>query len=109
MRWDVHSDISQAQEFIARFVADYEKPDFYQWAIALKRDNRAIGAVGFHIESEYDSVADVSYTLSKALWNQGIISEALKAVLHYALAQLNHQYNQEVSLFVLYFEPLCTS
>ena len=85
MRWDAHSDISQTQEFIARFVADYEKPDFYRWVITLKKDNRAIGAIGFHIESEYDSVADISYTLSKALWNQGIISEALKAVLQYAL------------------------
>lgn len=88
MRWDAHSDIPQTQEFISRFVADYEKPDFYRWVIALKKDNRAIGAVGFHIESEYDSVADISYTLSKAFWNQGIISEALKAVLRYALVEV---------------------
>lgn len=88
MRWDAHSDISQTQKFITCFVADYEKSDFYRWAIALKKDNRAIGAVGFHIESEYDSVADVSYTLSKAFWNQGIISEALKAVLQYALVDI---------------------
>lgn len=88
MRWDAHADISQTQEFITRFVADYEKMDFYRWVITLKKDKRAIGAVGFHIESEYDSVADVSYTLSKALWNQGILSEALKAVLHYALVDV---------------------
>lgn len=85
MRWDTHTDVSQTQEFITRFVAEYEKPDFYRWTIALKKDDRAIGAIGFHIESEFDSVADVSYTLSKAFWNQGIISEALEAVLHYAI------------------------
>lgn len=84
MRWDAHTDISQTQEFIARFVADYEKSDFYRWAITLKKDNKVIGAIGFHIESEYDSVADVSYTLSRAFWNQGIVSESLKAVLNYA-------------------------
>ena len=88
MRWDAHSDISQTREFISRFVADYEKPDFYRWAIALKQDNRAIGSVGIHIESDYDSIADVSYTLSKAFWNQGIISEALIAVLQYAFVDV---------------------
>jgi ribosomal-protein-alanine N-acetyltransferase len=88
MRWDAHSDISQTQNFIARVVDDYEKPDFYRWAISLKNDNKAIGAIGLHIESEYDSVADVSYTLSKAFWNQGIVSEALKAVVQYAFVEV---------------------
>ncbi|MDO8685319.1 MAG: GNAT family N-acetyltransferase [Clostridiales bacterium] len=88
MRWGAHIDVSQTQESISRFVADYEKWDFYRWAITLKKDNRAIGAIGFHIESEYDSVADVAYTLSKAFWYRGIISEALKAVLHYALVDV---------------------
>lgn len=84
MRWDAHTDISQTREFICELEADYEKPHFYRWAITLKKDNRAIGAIGFRIENEYDAVADVSYALSKTFWNQGIISEALQAVLGYA-------------------------
>jgi ribosomal-protein-alanine N-acetyltransferase len=88
MRWEAHSDISQTRDFIARVVADYEKLDFYRWTIALKKDNKAIGAIGLHIESEYDSVADVSYTLSKAFRNQGIVSEALKAVVQYAFVEV---------------------
>lgn len=46
-----------------------------------EKDNRVIGAIGFHIESEYDSVSDVSYTLSRTFWNHGIVSEALKQFL----------------------------
>lgn len=85
MRWDAHTNISETEKFITRFAADYEKPDFYRWAITLKENNIAIGAIGFHVESEYDSVADVSYTLCKKFWNNRIISEALKSVLRYAL------------------------
>jgi len=85
MRRDAHTDISQTEEFIARRVANYEKLNFYRWVIALKADGRAIGSIGFHIPDDYDAVADPSYALSKERWGKGIVSEALSAVLRYAL------------------------
>ena len=89
MQWDAHTNIKQTQEWIAKYyVGNYEKNDYYRWAIALKEDNRVIGSVGFNIEREYDSVADVSYALCKRLWNKGIMSEALTAVIAYALKEV---------------------
>jgi len=85
MRWDAHMDISQTEEFIAHWVANYEELNFYRWVITLKAADRAIGSIGFHIPDDYDAVADVSYALSKAHWGKGIVSEALAAVLRYAL------------------------
>lgn len=84
MRWEAHTDVSQTREFLNRVVSDYEKPDFYRWAVVLKSDKKAIGAVGLQVVSEYDSVADVSYVLGGAYRNRGIASEALRAVLGYA-------------------------
>ncbi|MDD4125057.1 MAG: GNAT family N-acetyltransferase [Eubacteriales bacterium] len=85
MQWDAHTDIKQTHEWVTRYyVENYEKNNFYRWAITLKDDNRVIGAVGFTVEREYDSVADVSYALCKRLWNKGIMSEALTAVVAYA-------------------------
>lgn len=37
MCWDAHIDVSRTQDLISRFVFDYEKPDFYRWAITLKK------------------------------------------------------------------------
>ena len=54
----------------------------------MKEDNRVIGSVGFNIEREYDSVADVSYALCKRLWNKGIMSETLTAVIAYAFNEV---------------------
>ncbi|MDR3314384.1 MAG: GNAT family N-acetyltransferase [Oscillospiraceae bacterium] len=84
MRWDAHGSVVQTEAFMEHFVATYEKPNFYRWAIALKTDNRAIGAIGFHVEDDNDAVADAAYSLGKAFWNRGIASEALQAVLRFA-------------------------
>lgn len=88
MRWDAHTHMQQTNEFLKAFIADYEKPDFYRWAISLKTDNKAIGSIGFHIESEYDMLADISYSLGKAFWGKGIITEALQSVLRYGFIEV---------------------
>ena len=86
MQWDAHTDIEQTNQYYKDILIEkYEKNDFYQWAIVLKEDNQVIGAVGFDIKNEYDSVADISYALCKRFWNNGIMSEALTAVVYYAL------------------------
>ena len=85
MQWDAHTDILQTEEWIKRFITDYENTNFYRWVITLKSDDKVIGAIGFNVPKDYDCVADVAYSLSKRFWNQGIVSEALKAVLRYAL------------------------
>lgn len=85
MRWDAHANIKQTEEFLLRFISDYEKPDFYRWAITFQNSGEVIEAIGFHMEDEYDRVADVSYSLGKAFWGQGIIAEALREVLKFGL------------------------
>ena len=89
MQWDAHADVEQTKEYVVRFyIEGYEKLDFYRWAITRKEDNGVIGSVGFHILSDFDSVADVSYALSKTFWNKGIMSEALTAVVAYAFHEV---------------------
>jgi [ribosomal protein S5]-alanine N-acetyltransferase len=83
MRWDAHTDIQQTEEFLQKVVTDYEKPDFYRWAITMRTSSEVIGAIGLHIEDEFDMVADVSYALGKAFWGKGIVTEALKEVLRF--------------------------
>ncbi len=88
MRWNPHTDISLTRDVISHIVSDYEKPEYYRWAITLKGEDKAIGAIGLHVESEYDSVASVSYVLSKTFRNRGITSDALEAVLCYAFTSI---------------------
>lgn len=88
MRWDAHTDPKQTEEMISNFISHYQKPDFYRWAITFRSSNEVIGAIGITIDDEFDKIADVSYTLGKKFWGQGIITEALKEVLRFGLLEV---------------------
>lgn len=85
MRWDAHKDIKQTEEMLSKFILSYKKLDFYRWAITFRTTNEVIGAIGFHINDEFDMVADISYMLGKAFWGKGIITEALREILRFGL------------------------
>jgi len=94
---NVHTDISQTKDYLTWFISSYEKLDFYRWAITLKNENIVIGSIGFTISSERDSVADLSYSLCKRFWNQGIITESLKPDFHLIFP------NRTTSIEVIYY------
>lgn len=57
------------------------------WCIELKSNHKVIGRIdlgGFVRKT----MADIAYYLSKEYWNQGIMSEAVKAVLSYGYETL---------------------
>ena len=85
MRWDAHTDIKQTEEMLSKFISNYEEINFYRWAITFRTSNEVIGAIGFHIDDDFDMIADVSYTLGKAFWGQGIVTEALTEILRFGL------------------------
>ena len=85
MRWDAHKSIDETRECVEKLVNSYNNIRTYRWAIVLKVENKAVGSIGFHISDDYDMCADVSYSLGRAYWNKGIISEALREILHFGL------------------------
>lgn len=52
-----------------------------RWAIARKEDDRLIGTIGYHHWDVGAFRAEVGYEINRAYWNQGIATEALRAVL----------------------------
>ena len=66
----------EAQRFLQeRFLAYYDKPSAYRYAICLREDEAPIGYVWL---SDGDS-HDFGYGLKKAFWHQGLVTEASKA------------------------------
>jgi RimJ/RimL family protein N-acetyltransferase len=60
-----------------------QPPDAYNWAITWRDDPTLIGWLGIGAASHprYRGERDFGYVLHKHLWNQGIMREALQAVL----------------------------
>ena len=86
--WSAHTSIFQTRTFLRSAIRQYRRGEPGSFAIVLKQSGRMIGTVGFMwIDREYKS-AEVGYSLGRAYWNQGIMTEALRAVVAYGFDQL---------------------
>ncbi len=93
--WNTHESVADAEYFI-RFVQGYET-DFC-WAIRLSQDGDAVGAIEFGIDDRL--CGSVHFVLAEHLWNQGLMTEAVTAVLVWgfdALAELDRVVTAAVS------------
>lgn len=82
--WPVHTSIANSQEIIENILSE---PETY--AICLKQDNRAIGCIGLlfgeksNVENIAVNEAEVGYWIGSPFWGQGLIPEALSAIIKY--------------------------
>ena len=49
LRWPTHIEIGITENILKEWIANYEKPDFYQWAIVPKDLNEPIGTISNYI------------------------------------------------------------
>lgn len=88
MRWDAHKSIEETERIISAWINDYERFDFYLWAITLKETNELIGSIGMFSVNTHDMCYEVAYNIGRYFWNRGYVSEALKSVLRFGLQQV---------------------
>ena len=76
-----HKSIAETEKVIREYVQNYANADWYMWAVVL--DGELIGLVcGNEINEDIRSIC-VGYCLTKSRWNQGIATEAGKALIKY--------------------------
>lgn len=79
---DTLTRIDDAIKVIERRKQGFESGRGIRWGIARKDDNYIIGSCGFSWIQELNA-AEVGYELASQFWQQGIMSEALNAILKY--------------------------
>jgi ribosomal-protein-alanine N-acetyltransferase len=100
--WYGPDSVEHAQEVIQAWNDNYEKKIVIPWGIALKGSNKIIGTIPYiPIRGTFDwkplFPTSVGFELSRAYWNQGIMSEALQAVISYGFDKLgSHRIQAEV-------------
>ena len=86
--WDAHQNPDTTRQSIARWVDCYQDLGFYKWAICLKETPEyAIGDISVVNKDEKINSCEVGYILSEDYWSQGLMTEALKAVLAFLLQE----------------------
>lgn len=85
----LHTSIEDTKNMIYKINEMIAFNDGISWAVCLKTDNKMIGSVSFHrIEKEHYR-AEIGYMLHPDYWRQGIVSEAVEAIISYGFNTLN--------------------
>jgi len=88
LTWPVHTSVETTQFVLDQWIQAYEKPDFYQWMIVLKEQGEPIGTISVVRQREDIAEAEIGYCIGSRWWHQGIVSEALGAVIAYLFTQV---------------------
>ena len=77
----------EGQKFIDWFHNRFKDKLGIRWGIAIKGQQNIIGTIGFNNFSKQHR-ANIGYDLQTEHWNNGFITEALKAVINYGFNNL---------------------
>lgn len=81
--------IHQTRAYIRYLLRQYRSCAPGTFVIALRETGKVIGTIGFMWVQTENRSAEVGYSLSRAYWNRGFMTEALTCVLEFGFTRLN--------------------
>lgn len=91
LSWGPHMDVDTSLKRIYNWVNHYDYDNFYVWAIELKGKNMPIGSISVEISNDNARSCEVGYCVGVPYWNRGIVTEALRAVMHYLYYEVGYE------------------
>jgi [ribosomal protein S5]-alanine N-acetyltransferase len=78
-----HRSVDETHALIEQIQARYGRREAIRWGVTLKGEDRVLGSCGFHHFDAGFHRAETGYELHRTFWGQGIMTEALSAILSY--------------------------
>ena len=88
LTWDAHASVDVSREYLTYVGQRYRTGDCYDWAVVSRADGRMIGTCGFTRMLFSDDAAEIGYVLNPAYQGQGLMTEAVSAVLRFGFDNL---------------------
>ena len=88
LTWPTHSSIAVSEMVIGSWLQEYEKENYYQWMIELKEIGQPIGSISVVRQNDRVEEAEIGYCIGRHWWHQGIMTEALAAVIEYLFTEV---------------------
>lgn len=84
LTWQPHKSVEESRIIAAEWAESYKNAGFYHWAITVKGEaDEPVGTIGA-VSADWEiGRVTVGYCLSRKLWNNGYMTEALGAVIYY--------------------------
>lgn len=87
--WDAHQSLSDSKAYLRYIIRQYREGAPSSYGIVLNATGRLVGTIGFMWYNQENKTAEVGYSLARSLWNNGLMTEALAAVLDMGFNELN--------------------
>lgn len=87
--WATHKNIDTTYKILNEWLNSYAKNNYFKWCITLKVKDEAIGDISIISLLEKEACGEIGYVLSKKYWNNGIMTEALIAVIDFLFKKAN--------------------
>lgn len=91
LTWPTHQSVDVSRWVLGQWCPEYEKPDYYQWAIVSKALGEPIGSIAVVHQDDRTDMAHVGYALGQKWWRQGIMTEAMHAVMDFLFDEVGVQ------------------
>ena len=88
LTWMPHQSIMITENVISAWLAEYTKPEFYQWAIELKELGEPIGSISVVGLVEERDIVSIGYCIGSKWWHRGYTSEAFAAVIKFLFEEV---------------------
>ena len=81
-----YETVDAVEGLLQKWIAGYESPAFYRWAMIEGESGRCIGQIAFCRVYEDCRAAEIEYCVSRSRWGRGYAGEALQAVIEHIFA-----------------------
>ena len=79
--WEAHQSLWETRGYIRYLLSQYRSGEPGSWGIVLKETGRVVGTIGYMSYSADNATVEIGYSLSREHWGQGLMTEALTAVI----------------------------
>ena len=82
----VYETPDTVESLLNKWIAGYESPAFYRWAMIERESGRCVGQIAFCRVYEDCKAAEIEYCVGSSRWGRGYAGEALQAVIDHIFA-----------------------
>lgn len=81
--WDPHTSLRQTRSILRGLMLDSRIDNLHTKAIVINQDQSMVGTIGLVNQDTQNQCAEVGFSLARAQWGQGLMTEALRAYIRY--------------------------